>query len=68
MKYFDPPTRMLLRNPPERKNSYENKWMILYSNSTISRVPCERRSSVNSRPWLRRLDDVTKVAKTDILR
>jgi len=68
MKYFDPPTRMLLRNPPERKNSYENKWMILYSNSTISRVPCKRRSSVNSRPWLRRLDDVTKVAKTDILR
>jgi len=31
-------------------------------------VPCKRRSSVNSGAWLRRFDDVTGVAKTDILR
>jgi len=31
-------------------------------------VPCKRRSSVNSGAWLRRFDDVTEVAKTDILR
>jgi len=30
-------------------------------------VPCKRRSSVNSGAWLRRFDDVTGVAKTDML-
>ena len=32
------------------------------------RVPCKRRSSVNSGGWLPRFDDVTGIAKTDILR
>jgi len=31
-------------------------------------VPCKRRSSVNSRAWLRRFNDVNGVGKTDILR
>jgi len=31
-------------------------------------VPCERRSSVNSKAWLRRFDDITGVAKTYVLR
>jgi len=31
-------------------------------------VPCKRRSSVNSGAWLRRFDDVTGVAKIDIIR
>jgi len=30
-------------------------------------LPFKRRSSVNSGAWLRRFDDVTGVAKTDIL-
>jgi len=29
-------------------------------------VPCKRRSSVNSGAWLRRFNDVTGAAKTDI--
>jgi len=36
-------------------------------NKTI-KVPCKRQSSVNSGAWLRRFDDITRVAKTDILR
>jgi len=32
----------------------------------MNRVPCKRRSSVNSKAWLQRFDDVTRVAKTDI--
>ena len=33
----------------------------------VRRVPCKRRSSVNSGAWLRRFDDVTGVAKTNIM-
>jgi len=34
----------------------------------LQTVPCERRSFVNSGASLRRFGDVTRVAKTDILR
>ena len=34
----------------------------------VATVPYKRRSSVKSGAWLQRFDDVTRVAKTDILR
>jgi len=40
---------------------------IIISN-LLNGVTCKRRSSVNSEAWLRRLDDVTGVVKTDIFR
>jgi len=33
-------------------------------NYNYMKVPCKRRSSVNSRAWLRRFDDVTRVEKS----
>ena len=40
----------------------------LFNFITYLAVPCIRWSSVNSGAWLRRFDDVTRVAKTDTLR
>jgi len=37
-------------------------------NASQKWVPCKRPSSVTSGAWLRRFDDVTGVAKTDIFR
>jgi len=39
-----------------------------FSTQCVFTVPSKRRSSINSGAWLRRFDDVTGVAKTDILR
>jgi len=43
-------------------------WLSFQTEEAFFTVPCKRRNSVNSGTWLRRFDDVTGVAKTDILR
>ena len=50
--------------------SHPSKLCIVFGFGTLAdiQVPCKRRSSVNSGAWLRRFDDVTWVAKTDLLR
>jgi len=57
-----------LTDPRETaKTEYKHSTQITDKLTAKIYVPCERRSSVNSRAWLRRFDDVTRVVKTDIL-